>query len=442
MTAETPGISEQAAPGQFEFNETLLTEEVQEIISYRPHWIVRKGNAIFLLVLLLMLVLTTVIRYPDIIHSSARLVSINPPKLINAKTSGKLERLFVKEEQVVSKGSHLGYIESTANYNQVMQLQTWIGQAIMTTHTNGHDDLLSKPLTSFTGLGELQSKYQEFQNQWKLWKQTLANGYYQKRKRNLQSDLIQLATLKQHTMRQKELQQQDRKLQQKEFDAYEHLAKDKVIAPLELNQYKSRLIAKEQSMEQLEAVLTSSEISSLAKQKEILELEKQVTDQYQLFYSALLALKSAIEKWIQQYVLVAPEEGKLLFLSSIRENEWIEGNQSLFYIQPDQTEFYVEIMAGQQCIGKVRTGQQVKIKVEGYPVSEFGYLAGDITHISTIPSRSDSFLLKARLPKGLQTNYGKPVFFRNGLKGEAEIVTDDRRLFDRLAGQLREIWKR
>jgi len=76
-----------------------------------------------------MLGLTTVRRHGDVSHASARLVSINPPKLINAKTSGKLERLFVKEEQVVSKGSHLGYIESTANYNQVMQLQTWIGQA-------------------------------------------------------------------------------------------------------------------------------------------------------------------------------------------------------------------------------------------------------------------------------------------------------------------------
>ena len=47
-----------------------------------------------------------------------------------------------------------------------------------------------------------------------------------------------------------QLQQQDQQLQQKEYDAYESLAKDKVIAPFELNQYKSKLIAKEQSLKQ------------------------------------------------------------------------------------------------------------------------------------------------------------------------------------------------
>lgn len=95
----------------------LVTEEIQEIISYRPHWIVRKGNTIFLLVVLLLLALTLIIKYPDLIHSSARLVSLNPPKLINAKMEGKLEKLFVTNEQVVNKGLHLGCIESTADYN-------------------------------------------------------------------------------------------------------------------------------------------------------------------------------------------------------------------------------------------------------------------------------------------------------------------------------------
>ncbi|MGH2552544.1 MAG: hypothetical protein ACRDEB_02440, partial [Chitinophagaceae bacterium] len=89
-------------PGTFDHKE-LLTEEVQEVISYRPHWIVRKGNTLFLFIVLLLLALTWIIQYPDMINASTRLVTLNPPKLVNAKTEGKLLKLLVANEQQVKK---------------------------------------------------------------------------------------------------------------------------------------------------------------------------------------------------------------------------------------------------------------------------------------------------------------------------------------------------
>jgi len=337
---------------------------------------------------------------------------------------------------------HLGYMESTANYNQVIVLQKWIDQTIIAAQTNQYDFLISNPLPGFSDLGELQVNYQVFQNQLEITKQTLASGYYQKKKGALQKDMHYIAVLKKNAVQQKELQVQDQQLQQKEYDAYETLAKDKVIAPLELNQYKSKLIAKEQNLEQLNAQLTNSDITGHSKQKEILDLQKQVTDQQQEFHSSLLELKSQVEKWIQQYVLTAPEDGKILFISSWQENQLIGNGQELFYIQPEQTKFYAELMAGQQGFGKIKTGQKVMIKAESYPSNEFGYLAGTINYISNIPNRRDSFLIKVDFPRGMQTSYGKTIFFRNGLSASAEIITDDRKLFDRLVGQLKQIWER
>ena len=82
------------------------------------------------------------------------------------------------------------------------------------------------------------------------------------------------------------------------------------------------------------------------------------------------------------------------------------------------------------------------IKLESYPSAEFGYLAGSINYISAMPNRKDSFLIKVDLPTDLKTNYGIPILFKNNLSASAEIVTDNRKLFDRLAGQLKQIWKR
>jgi multidrug efflux pump subunit AcrA (membrane-fusion protein) len=211
----------------------LLTDEVQEVISYRPHWVVRRGNTVFLLIILLLLALTLIIKYPDIINASARLIALNPPKAIAAKTDGKLLKLFVNNEQQVKKGQHLGYMESTGDYNEVIGLQKWIDQTIAATQNNEHNFLITHPLPGLSNLGELQLNYQSFQNQLEITKQTLTSGYYQKKRVALQKDMQYIATLKNNAGQQKELQEQDQQLQQKEYDAYEKLAKDKVIAPLD-----------------------------------------------------------------------------------------------------------------------------------------------------------------------------------------------------------------
>ncbi|HEV8052451.1 MAG TPA: biotin/lipoyl-binding protein, partial [Parachlamydiaceae bacterium] len=214
--------SDFAESGDLTFGEgldgALLTEEVQEVISYRPHWIVRSGNTLFLLIMLMIVCLTWVIKYPDIINSSAHLVTLNPPKLLNAKVSGKLEQLFIANEQEVKKGQHLGLIESTTDYYEMMQLYKWVTLAIDASQNQGYDYLQKNSLPVLHNLGELQTNYQLFQNQLEITKQTLTNGYYQQKRKALQKDLQYLGALKNSTNQQKNLQQQDQRLEQKEFD--------------------------------------------------------------------------------------------------------------------------------------------------------------------------------------------------------------------------------
>jgi multidrug efflux pump subunit AcrA (membrane-fusion protein) len=423
-------------------NEELVSDEIKEIVSYRPHWIIRKGNIVFLVILLLLIGLSAVIQYPDIINASAKLVALDPPKLVVAKTEGKLRKLLAIDAEDVKKDQHLGYMESTAEYNEVMRLYQWTRQMIEATIGGEYYALEKKSLPVLKDLGELQPAYQSFQNELQLTKQTLSGGYYKKKLASLQKDLQYMSLLKENLYRQQKLQQQDQQLQEKEFKAYEKLAEERVIAPLELNQYKSKLLAKDQSMEQIGTQLTNNDVSSHAKQKEILETNKQVLDQQQRFFSALLEMKSKVEEWIDKYVLRAPQDGKLFYTMTLRENQLISPDQALFYIEPRQTNYYAELTAGQIRFGKIKIGQQVKIKVESYPDAEFGYLTGQVSYISGMPNRRDSFLVRADLPKGLQTNYQKNIFFRNNLSARAEIVTVDRKLIDRFFSQLKKIWER
>lgn len=423
-----------------ENSEELISEEVKEIISYRPHWIIRKGNIVFFLVLFSMLLLTWFISYPDKINGTARLVSLNAPKMIQAKTEGKLLKLFVNNEEHVIKGAHLGVMESTTSYNQIMKLQQWINETIASTENKNYNILLKNPLPILFDLGEVQSVYQVFQNQLIETKQLLSSGYYRKKKTALEKDLYYFSSLKGNKFEQKNLLEQDKQLQKNEYEVYERLEKQKVIGSLELNQHKSKLISKEQSLKQINSELTNTDIAIHGKAKELIDLDKAVLDQQQKFHSTLLDLKSSIEKWIQQYVLTASENGRVNFVSFLQENELINIGQTLFFIESGGTEYYAEMMTGQKGIGKIDTGQKVILNVEGYPSKEYGNLKGMIQYISHLPHKSDSFLVKLILLEGLKTTYGKEILFRNNLSAQAEIITDQRRLFDRFLGHLKQVW--
>jgi len=420
----------------------LLSEDVQEIINYRPHWFIRRGNIIFLVIILFLFLLTFSIKYPDVIRASARLTALNAPKMLEAKTEGKLEKLLVKNGDNVSTGQLLAYIQSTGHHDEVITLRNWIAKIEPVIDTGEFGIISSHSLPLLTNLGGLQPAYQEFQNTFKETLQILGGGYYQKKRNALQKDLQYLASLKNSATNQKQILQQDQLLQQKEYDAYEKLAKDKVIAPLELNQYKSKLLAKDQGLQQTESQITNSEISSHNKRKEILDLEKTVQDQQQKFESSLFTLKSQIEEWVQHYVIISPENGRVEFISFLQQNQLLSSGQQLFFIQPPKTDYYAEMKAGQAGFGKIKNGQKVILRLFGYPSAEFGYIEGKISYISNLPNERDSFIAKIDLPVGLTTSYKKSIYFRNNLSASAEVITDDRRLIDRLFGQLEQILHR
>ena len=104
-------------------------------------------------------------------------------------------------------------------------------------------------------------------------------------------------------------------------------------------------------------------------------------------------------------------------------------------MQPPVSTYYAEMKAGQNNLGKIKPGQQVLIRLESYPSTEFGYIRGTVNYIANMPGARDSFLIKVDLPQGLTTTFNKEVLFRNNLLASAEIITSDRRLIEKLVGK-------
>ena len=68
-----------------DINIELNSEEVQEIITSVPSWIVRWGITVIFLVLSCIILLSALIEYPDVIRTNLKVNSTNAPKAVIAK---------------------------------------------------------------------------------------------------------------------------------------------------------------------------------------------------------------------------------------------------------------------------------------------------------------------------------------------------------------------
>ena len=404
--------------------------EVEEIISHRPPWIIRWGTLCFFFFLLIIGVVCWFIKYPDIVTAQATLTSINAPKPVISTITGKLIKINVQENDTVRQNQVLGYIESTANHEEVLHLAANMDSIQSFLNSNQTEQIGRFFNLSENQLGEIQIPYQTFLQAYLTFTGYLSNGFYIREKNMLMIDRSNLEKLHENLLNQKELDEQDVEVSQKTFNANQTLRNKKVLAELDYNDEKSKFINKKMTLPQINNAIIGNESDQNAKEKEIAELDNTIMQQKIIFQQALSTLKSQIDEWEKKYLLIAPIAGKVTFAALIQENQQLQSNQTICYINPENSHYFALLVIPQANLGKVSVGQKVLLKFPSYPFQEYGAVYGKIEFISHIATDSGYFA-KVVLQDGLKTNYGKQVMYRDGLQGDAEIITRDMRLLQR-----------
>ncbi|MDP1843748.1 MAG: hypothetical protein Q8K64_10040, partial [Sediminibacterium sp.] len=223
----------------------IYSQEVREIISTRPAWIVRHGIALFFVIIGLLCTLSFFIQYPDIVKAPVRIVGNSLPKQVLSKADGKLVVSYANENNQVKEGMLLGIIQSSADYKQVLLLEQWIERQLQKQErsANARFNRL-ETLPALNALGDIQKNYQDLQLQIYQLGLSMPKGYFEQKKQTIAKELSSIEALNQNAQQQKQLIEQDLQMQQQLLTINEGLVKEKVIAKLDLNKDKSVVIAK------------------------------------------------------------------------------------------------------------------------------------------------------------------------------------------------------
>ncbi|WP_343587303.1 HlyD family efflux transporter periplasmic adaptor subunit [Flavobacterium sp.] len=421
----------------------LRSEEVQDILTKVPCWMIRWGTVLIFAIIIMLFFVSWFVRYPDVVHTEIVITTNIPPEKIVSKSSGRIEAILVKNKVHVSKNNTLAIIENTANYRDVFLLKSIVDNYKI----NDSRKVFPFERLKNKQFGEIESAYAVFQKDYQAQDLNKNLHPFEVENRAQLSEKIQIKERLEILQEQKVINEDELELQKNEIMRFETLFNKGIISAQEMETKKLSFLQAQKnyrnllsSISQLKSSLidnTKSNQNSLINgTKEEVNLGRSVS---QSFYQ----LKKVIKDWELAYALKSSISGTVTFLQVWTENQTINVGDNVFSIIPNSKNSFIgKVKAPALNSGKIKVGQKVNIRLANFPDKEFGVLKGEIKNISLVPDKEGNLLLDVGLSKGLETSYHKHIVFQQEMKGSAEIVTEDLRLIERILYQFKNIFEK
>ncbi len=418
----------------------LRSEEVQEILTRVPHWMIRWGNLLILSLIFLLLFLSWLIKYPDVIPAEAVITTQIPPQKEYAKVGGKIESILVKDGQIVPEGTPLAILRSTANYQDVFTLKSIIDTIPINSQS------FSFPINDIPVLflGDIETSFAIFENSYSEYILNKELKPYSNEVIANQISLSELYRRQENLNGQIRIAKTELNFKKKDYKRQKELFDKGVISAQEFESKKIEFLQAQRNYKnntnQLSQINESiSNATKTSKGTEINQRKEEI-NLYNKVLQSFNQLKKSVKDWELQYVLQSDITGRVSFLNYWTKNQTVIAGDLVFIVIPSEDSSYIaKIKAPSQNSGKIKTGQKANIKLENFPDDEFGMLQGTIKHISLLPNKDGLYLIDVALPEKLITSYNKEIEFKQEMRGIVEIITEDLRLIERFFYQFRNL---
>ncbi|SFE81375.1 HlyD family secretion protein [Thermoflexibacter ruber] len=413
------------------------SEEAQEVLTRMPSWIIRWGMTVVFAAVAILLIISFLVKYPDTIQSKVNITTQHLPANIIAKYNGKIEKLFVRENQVVKAGEHLVLLENPADYEDMLKVQEWFkrfhNQLIKT-------NILTSPLPDKVNLGMAQNSYASLLKAMREYKFFVVKDFDVSKIARLNEQINSHEVLKSRLIEQKKIMQAAFKLTANKYENDKLFLKKEVISQLEFDNNEKQYLKEKYDLENIEIQIINTQIKIQELEKQILELsqhqEQSDNDKLDDLKKLALNLEADLASWEEHYLIKAPVDGQVSFFKFWAEKQYVNEGAEILYIKPDNQELFAYAYVNSDNFGKIKVGQEARIRLDGYPFKEFGVVNAIVTSKSEF-AREGKYMVKLSLPQGLKTSYGKVLDFTQDMQGEVRIITEDLRLIERIFYQFR-----
>jgi HlyD family secretion protein len=421
-------------------NKIVFSEPVNDIMGAVPGRILRWGTAIILAVLALFIFFMWLVKYPDRIPAPVEITTVNPPVTLVSRISGRIKNLYVSDRDEVGEGDLLAVMETAASIDEINSLKSLAG----TISDPGR--LVPDSMPDFTELGELQSYWSSFLKSLSDFNNYNTFDFYGNKINSLTDEINAILAYIGRIKVKEKLYAENQMLETRKFRRDSLLFTEGVYSESELEKSRQALIRINIELQQVRLDHSQKSIELAEKRQLLQDYRIRRVEEGEKYFSVLnesfLNLKAQIKIWEKTYLLVSPVDGTVTLTKYWSENQTVGEDDPVLSVIPEETgDFIGRINLRMNRSGKVEPGQEVHIKLSGYPYLEYGMVRGVVKSLSLVPS-GDSYIIEISLPEGLKTLYGKNLVFTQNMQGTAEIITEDLRLLQKILNPFRHLISR
>ena len=420
-----------------EFPQLNEHQQLEYLLGNPPSWMMRFGITVFALVFVFLLALSWFIHYPDVVDAKAVITTSPPPIRIMAPSGGRIAVLLVSNNAFVHQRQVLAVLDNTADWHDVLQLETWLAS---------QPDLPIGQLPDSLQLGALQPEFSTFSQHWKDLQFFLRHHGAEERIGYLKSQMVHLLALHSNLLAQQHIQEQEFALIERDYHRQQSLLNDRVIAQKELEQSETVYLQHKRTLETTKASILQHAMQAKQLESQIGELTLSKGEQAQDKTLSLAEdrhrLLSAIAAWKQTFLITAPIDGQVSFTKIWSVQQHIGAGEEVMAVVPGASAVSVrQVVVGKASLSaaaaaKVKEGHRALIRIEGYPAQEFGALEAVVANLSLMPNEETYQFDLLFEQDSLVSTYGKTPSLRQEIPAQVRIITEDRRVMERIFDRL------
>ncbi|TSA31057.1 MAG: HlyD family efflux transporter periplasmic adaptor subunit [Porphyromonadaceae bacterium] len=423
-------------------NIEIHNEEVREIMGEIPGLIIKWGLTVVFSIIFIIIVGSYFFKYPKVVSAPMTIITSNPPASLISKSSGRIASWFIHDGQMVNQGDKVAIIKNTAEYEDVLYLSGLLNN-IDTTNIKAW--ITKVQLPEKLVLGELQSPYNLFSRNWYSYYSYLKNDYLSNKINLAEKQLVRQEEQYQMLLEQKKILEAELKIEEKTFARQQNLVTKGGVSDSQMDEANARLLQAQRTFIGFKSSLVTAEINLLNQRQSIIELHEQhlknIEQLEQDIFDSLRSLLNQINTWQDKYLITSPIDGEVTLTDFWSENQVINAGERLATVVPaDHSKIICKAYISHAGVGEIKLGQDVKIKLSGFPYMQYGMLFGKVKSVSLVPEEK-GYVVVIDLLEGMKSSYSEVLELVQEMNGTAEIVTQNTRAIYRFIEPLRLLFE-
>lgn len=424
----------------------IRSPEMQEVMSGIPGRFLRWGLFLFFALIVAIFAISWFISSPTVITAPVSITTQNSPAPLVAKSGGKIAALFVLNQDNVSEKQSVALVDNSADYSDVKAIASFLDTIQRCSDWQEIVKMHVFPLG--LSLGEIKSSYARASVLWQQYLEYLNQSYIPAKLKLLEEQIIKQEEYTKELMNQKQLAEQELHLVANSFnrDSLLYAASTHSISINEFEKSKQALLQRQVSFSSLKGSIKSNELATLRLQESRLDLQIKSENEMQQFRfkidEAFQLLQVSVNQWKEKYLIESPINGKITFTTSWNENQVIKAGETFATVMPeDGSHVIARSIVPIAGFGRVKAGQEVNIKLTGFPYMEFGVLKGRIRSLSLVPV-DGGYIAEIDILNEMRTSYNRDIGFIQEMNGTADIITEKNRLIYKFINPLKTLVKK